>query len=205
MKYILLAIAIIVGGIYIKHSRPKNTHICPLNNTYILTLGDSLANGFGVNESDSFAIKIPQALHKIPIKRGIDGETTNDLLARINSELSQTNNLAGVIISIGGNDFLRKYDEHIIKQNLDNIIKQTKRYTTCIVILGVPSGVISGITGNISPIYKEIANKYDVIIDATSMPKILKDNDLKVDQIHPNQAGHTIIANNIVQLIQQHQ
>lgn len=190
---------------YLLHNKtPKVSHICPLNNENIVTLGDSIANGFGVNKKDSFAIQIPQSLGKNPIKLGIDGETTSGLLARIDNELNKINSIAMIIISIGGNDFLRKLPEDSTKRNLDAIISKAKKHTNCIVIISVPSGILGGLTGGISSIYNEVAKKYNILVESRSMPKILKDISLKLDQIHPNKEGHNLITNNVLDLVNKH-
>ncbi len=54
---------------------------------------------------------------------------------------------------------------------------------------------------NVATIYTKIESKYNILLESKSMNQILKNNTLKVDQIHPNAAGHAIIANNIAQLI----
>ncbi|WP_181881743.1 GDSL-type esterase/lipase family protein [Helicobacter sp. MIT 14-3879] len=200
MKILLLVIIIIAGGFFFFNQKTSKKSICPLNNTNIITIGDSLANGFGINNEDSFAIQIPKKLNKNATKRGIDGETTSGLLQRIDSELNK-NNIAAIIISIGGNDILRNINKEKTKQNLDLIVKKAKEKTSCVVLLGVPDGVLGSIVGNVSPIYNEIANKYNVLLESSSMPKILKSSSLKVDQIHPNKEGHSMIADNIVGLI----
>lgn len=202
MKVLALACLIVIGGFFIfnKHSKPQS--LCPLTNANILTLGDSLANGYGVDENDSFAMQTPKILGKNAIKRGINGETTTGLLGRIDREL-QVDNIAAIIISIGGNDFLRKIDSSTTRQNLDLIVKKAKAKNKCVVLLGVPDGVLGGLMGGVSSIYDDISSKYNVLLESSSMPSILKSSSLKVDQIHPNKEGHNIIANNLAKLIRE--
>lgn len=199
MKALVIIAIIAVGGFFIlRDSTPKG--ICPLNGTHIITLGDSLANGFGVNDDDSFAIKIPQILGKSAIKLGIDGEISSELLARIDSELVGKN-LAAIIISIGGNDFLRKLDKATIERNIKVIVQKAKAKSSCIVLLGVPDGILGGLVGGISRVYYDIAESEGVLIESSAMPQILKQHSLKVDEIHPNKDGHAIITQNIIELI----
>lgn len=201
MKYLLLAIILIGGGIFYFKQPKQNTHVCNLNNNNIITIGDSLANGFGVNNDDSFAIQTAKILGKTPIKRGVNGETTNGLLMRLDKELSLHSSITAIIISIGGNDFLRRYDTNTTQANIHQIIKISQKYTGCVVLLGVPNSIMNSILDGISPLYKEVASQYNILLDSQSMPQILGDTNLKLDQIHPNKEGHTIIANNIANLI----
>lgn len=181
-----------------RDSTPKG--ICPLDGTHIITLGDSLANGFGIDENDSFGIKIPQILGKSAIKLGIDGETSGGLLVRIDSELANKN-LGAVIISIGGNDFLRKLDKATTERNIRAIVQKAKAKTSCVVLLGVPDGILGGLVGGVSRVYYDISESEGVLLETSAMPQILKQHSLKVDEIHPNKDGHVIIAQNIAELI----
>lgn len=200
MKLFLLICLVILGGFFLLNSKSSKSGICPLDKSNIITLGDSLANGFGVSESDSFAIQIPQMLGKNAIKQGIDGEVSTELLARIDREL-QAPNIAAIIISIGGNDFLRKTDSDLVKRNITAIVKKAKAKSSCVVLLGVPDGIFGGLIGGVSSIYKDIAKSENILLESSSMPRILKQHSLKVDEIHPNKDGHKIIAESITNLI----
>lgn len=200
MKILLFICLIIIGGFFVFHHKSTKSGICPLNNANIITLGDSLANGFGVDENDSFAMQIPRILGKNAIKSGIDGEISTELLARIDKEL-QVPNIAAIIISIGGNDFLRKTNSDLTKRNIEAIVKKAKLKSSCVVLLGVPDGILGGLVGGVSSIYKDIADKENILLESNAMPRILKQHALKVDEIHPNSEGHSIIAQNIANLI----
>ncbi len=199
MKFlVIIGIVALCGFFILRDSTPKG--VCPLNGTHIITLGDSLANGFGVDENDSFAIKVPQILGKSAIKLGIDGEISSGLLARIDSEL-QGKNLGAIIISIGGNDFLRKLDRATTEQNIKAIVQKAKAKSSCVVLLGVPDGILGGLAGGVSRVYYDISESEGVLLESSAMPQILKQHSLKVDEIHPNKDGHAIIAQNIAELI----
>lgn len=196
--FAILCVVVLCGFFILRDSTPKG--LCPLNGDSIITLGDSLANGFGVSENDSFAIQIPRILGKNAIKLGIDGEVSAGLMARISSELDGKNP-AVVIISIGGNDFLRKLDKSATQHNIEAIVRKAKAKTSCVVLLGVPDGILGGLVGGVSSVYYDIAKAEGVLLEKDAMPQILKQHSLKVDEIHPNKDGHTIIAQNIANLI----
>ena len=190
----------ILGGIFLLNRHSNNSGICPLKGDSILTLGDSLANGYGVSENDSFAFKSAQILRKNAIKKGIDGEVSAGLLRRIEGEISQLNPSA-ILISIGGNDFLRKLDKSATERNIREIVRRAKAKTTCVVLLGVPDGILGGITGGVSRIYTDIAKSEGVLLEKSAMPTILRQHSLRIDEIHPNSDGHGMIAENIANLI----
>lgn len=197
----LLAICLVAlcGFLFFKNSS-QNRRICDMSGDTIITLGDSLANGYGVSENDSFATKTALNLRKRAIKRGIDGEVSSGLLSRIDSELN-SQNLAAIIISIGGNDFLRKIDKATTERNIREIVRKAKAKTACVVLLGVPDGLLGGLAGGVSSIYTDIAKSEGILLEKSAMPKILKQHSLKIDEIHPNSEGHAIIAENIAKLI----
>lgn len=196
--FAILCVVVLCGFFILRDSTPKG--LCPLNGDSIITLGDSLANGFGVSENDSFAIQLPKMLGKSAIKSGIDGEVSAELMARIGSELDGKNP-AAVVISIGGNDFLRKLDKSATQHNIETIVRKAKAKTSCVVLLGVPDGILGGLVGGVSSVYYDIAKAEGVLLEKDAMPQILKQHSLKVDEIHPNKDGHAIISQNIVGLI----
>lgn len=200
MKIPLIICLAILGGFLIFKNSSQNRRICDMSGDIIITLGDSLANGYGVSEDDSFAIKTALGLQKRAIKRGIDGEVSSGLLSRIDSELS-SQNLAAIIISIGGNDFLRKIPKSTTERNIREIVRKAKAKTTCVVLLGVPDGIFGGLAGGVSSIYTDIAKSEGILLEKSAMPQILKQHSLKIDEIHPNSEGHAIIAENIAKLI----
>ena len=199
MKILAIICAVALCAFFIfRDSAPKG--LCPLNGDSIITLGDSLANGFGVSDEDSFGIQIPRILGKNAIKLGIDGEVSAELMARIGSEINDKNP-AAIIISIGGNDFLRKFDKATTARNIATIVRKAKTKTSCVVLLGVPDGILGGLVGGVSSAYYDIAKTEGVLLESEAMPQILKQHSLKVDEIHPNKDGHAIIAQNIAELI----
>ena len=196
MQKIIIVLAIVLVAVFLgtRSNAPKS--ICDLDGKNIITIGDSVANGFGVNQNDSFAMKVAQNFGKTGVKLGIDGETTSELLERIDRDISAVGDVAAILISIGGNDILRKIPLNLVQNNLNQIIKKAKIYSKCVVILGVPDKPLGSVAG----FYEDIAKEHKIILD-TSMSKILRSGSLKVDQIHPNAQGHEIISENISNLI----
>ena len=196
MQKITIVLAIVLVAVFVgtRSNSPKS--ICDLKGENIITIGDSVANGFGVSLNDSFAFKVANKFGKNAIKLGIDGEVSSELLGRIDKEISSIGSVAAILISIGGNDILRKIPQTTTQSNLNQIVQKAKNYSKCVVILGVPDKPLGGVAG----FYEDIAQNQGIILD-TSMTKILRSSSLKVDQIHPNPQGHDIISENISNLI----
>lgn len=175
--------------------------LCPIDKDNIVAIGDSLANGYGMDLHETFVYRVASELNNKEVKLGINGEVTSELLDRMVLELDRIGSISAIIISIGGNDFIRSVNRNIVESNLDKIVKYAKQYSSCIVVLGVPSDVKNVLIGGVDPIYKNVKKANNIILDDTSMPRILKNRDLKLDHIHPNVHGHKIIADNIVDKI----
>ena len=122
MQKIIIVLAIVLVAVFLgtRSNTPKS--ICDLDGKNIITIGDSVANGFGVNQNDSFAMKVAQNFGKTGVKLGIDGETTSELLERIDRDISASSDVAAILISIGGNDILRKIPLNLVQNNLNQII-----------------------------------------------------------------------------------
>ena len=139
---------------------------------------------------------------------GISGDTTNNVLARINTELL-TRNPNIIIFSIGANDslYLKNENKNYIdlkkfKKNLNELYKKSKKFTKKIIFTGltkVDELKVSPIPWSPTKYYdNENIKKYDLVIKnfckKNNLPFIemfdlLKNEDLE-DGLHPNSEGH---------------
>ena len=94
----------------------------------ILAVGDSLTEGFGVEKTQNYPAKLQQKIDEksLPfrvVNAGISGETSGELLARIDKVLRKWDPQI-VILNIGANDALRAQDLAQTKQNIEQIIEK---------------------------------------------------------------------------------
>ena len=126
---------------------------------------------------------------------GVSGDTSAQALARL-PELLREHTPRLVIISIGGNDFLRRQPENETRTNIRAIIQACKAAGAETLLVGVPGvgvGAALGYPGD-HPLYADLAKAENVPYYANGWSQILGKDALKSDQIHPNAAGYAEFA-----------
>lgn len=177
----------------------------------ILFYGDSLTAGYGLDTpDDAFPRLVGDILNKQGhacrvVNAGLSGETSAGGLSRIDWILRQPIDV--FVLELGANDGLRGLPLDQTKKNLQDIIDKVKaRYPGVkLVIAGmkVPPNMGPEYSEQFEDLYPALAR----INNATLIPFLLKDvgghEDLnQADGIHPNPAGHAIIAKNVAKVIE---
>jgi len=94
---------------------------------------------------------------------------------------------------------LRSIPRQQTATNLKRMISEAKQRNIKVVMLGVPAPRLFLLSS--AEIYQQIAEEQNIPIDLETLPKILGDNSLKSDTIHPNNEGYKLMANNIFALL----
>ncbi len=126
----------------------------------ILALGDSLTYGYGASPAESYPAQLQKLTGWDIINGGISGDTSAQALSRLPALLQRKPKL--VIISIGGNDFLRKLPEAETRNNIAEIIESVQKENIPAVLVGVPHLSVGALFGHLSdhPLYQELAEQY---------------------------------------------
>ena len=175
----------------------------------ILMLGDSLTQGYGLEEKKGLVPKLQNWLSTnnvevLLINGGVSGDTTLGGFERLDWLL--TPNITGVVVALGGNDLLRGFDPKFTKKNLQAIFKNLKSKGINSVIVGTISPINYGpqFKKEYDAIYPSLAREYNLsYIDSLFSPLIDKKtqeisvNLLQADGIHPNEKGVEAIVNYI--------
>ncbi|MDR1614544.1 MAG: arylesterase [Campylobacteraceae bacterium] len=193
-KWILLAGAIVIALVIITKTDAK---IEIPQNAVILAFGDSLTEGYGAKEDESYPVRLGKILNMQVINAGISGEVTQKGAARLPSLLDEIKPDI-VILCHGGNDIIRKYDLQKTKQNLAYMINLIRNKNAVVILVGVPS--FNGFLIDTNDIYDELADEYNLIYEDAVLSEIIKSPALKYDQIHPNAAGYGLMAENLAKL-----
>lgn len=177
----------------------------------ILFYGDSLTAGYGLNTpDDAFPKLVGDILNKEGhpckvVNAGLSGETSAGGLSRIDWILRQPIDV--FVLELGANDGLRGLPLDQTKKNLQDIIDKvkTKYPGVKLVVAGmkVPPNMGPEYSEQFEDLYPSLARHNS----ATLIPFLLKDvgghEDLnQADGIHPNPAGHAIIARNVAKIIE---
>ena len=172
--------------------------LTPLNNSdVIVAFGDSLTEGVGTNQENSY----PSVLAKLSgisvINAGVSGETTSEGLLMLPEvlEIYQPNLL---ILLEGGNDILRNKSTQTIQKNLDRMINIALDKGIEVVLIGVPE---KSLFSNSAPLYDALAKKYDLVFDSGLIANLLRSPSKKSDSVHFNTEGYAALAEGIYELL----
>ncbi len=130
---------------------------------------------------------------------GVSGDTSSAGLQRLPALLEQHDPVM-VLVTLGGNDMLRRIPQQQTVANLQQILALIKAHGARAVLLATPQPSIAGaVFHHLSApdFYHEIAKEQQVVLIEDAMADVLSDPQLKVDQLHPNAEGHARLANDI--------
>ena len=114
----------------------------------VLALGDSLTYGYGAAPTAAYPVQLAGLTGWKVINGGVSGDTTADALARLPELMGQHPKL--VIISIGGNDFLRKLPESTTRANIGKIIQTVQAANIPAVLVAIPHFTVGALFGKLS-------------------------------------------------------
>ncbi|OFN87401.1 arylesterase [Neisseria sp. HMSC064E01] len=182
-------------------SGKKQTKIAAGNT--VLALGDSLTYGYGASPAESYPAQLQKLTGWDIINGGISGDTSAQALSRLPALLQRKPKL--VLISIGGNDFLRKLPEAETRNNIAETIESVQKENTPAILVGVPHLSVGALFGHLSdhPLYQELAEQYKIPLFEGAWSEILSDEKLKSDQIHANAAGYRIFAEKLERFLRE--
>ena len=160
----------------------------------ILALGDSLTAGYGADATAAYPAVLAGFTGWQVINGGVSGNTSAQALARLPALMRRQPQL--VLVSIGGNDFLRKVPEADTRSNIRQIVQQIKAAGVPAVLVAVPYFTTGALFGRLSehPMYEELAAELNVPIFKGAWAEVLGDKKLKSDQIHANAQGYRVFA-----------
>ena len=160
----------------------------------ILALGDSLTAGYGADAEAAYPAVLAGLTGWQIINGGVSGNTSAQALARLPALMRRQPQL--VLVSIGGNDFLRKVPEADTRSNIRQIVQQIKAAGMPAVLVAVPYFTTGALFGRLSehPMYEELAAELNVPLLKGAWAEVLGDKKLKSDQIHANAQGYRVFA-----------
>jgi len=165
----------------------------------VLALGDSLTAPHGVKPGEDWPTLLGQKTGWVVINAGISGNTSAQALERLPALLDEHQPQL-VLVSLGGNDMLRKMPQEQTVANLGRMLDLARASGAKAVLLATPKPSIAGAVFNsLSPadFYAEVAKDKKVPLIKDALPEVLSDTALKGDQLHPNAAGHALLGEKI--------
>jgi acyl-CoA thioesterase-1 len=176
-----------------KSAKPK-AQTLPKEAT-LLCLGDSLTFGYGAAAGTSYPEQLEALTGHASKNAGLNGDTSEGALARLPGLLA--GNAPGlVLLSIGGNDFLRKWPEERTRAALTRLV-QTAAAATQVVLIAQPRPeLMAAALGSLNdhPVYAEVAAATGVPLFEGGWAHVLSRTELRSDQIHANSEGYKVFA-----------
>jgi acyl-CoA thioesterase-1 len=163
----------------------------------ILAFGDSLTYGTGAGNGQSYPAQLERLVGRKVVAAGVPGEVTASGLARLPAVLEQVQPKL-VILCHGGNDLLRRHSEAQAAENIRAMIRLVRGHGAGVVLIGVPK---PGLFPSTADFYGDIATEFATPYEEDIIKKVLTDNALKSDPIHPNSQGYARIAEALAGLL----
>lgn len=176
----------------------------------LLILGDSLTEGYGVEQAAAFPALLSERLQKEKINwtvkaAGSSGSTSASGLERI-KWLSKTKPDL-VLLLLGSNDGLRGLKPEETEKNLNATVAWAKENKIEIILgqLHMPPNYGKDYTQKFEKVFKNVAQKNKIPLADFLLKNVAGKSDLNLaDGIHPNEKGHKIVAENIYSSIKKH-
>jgi acyl-CoA thioesterase-1 len=173
--------------------------------TTIVAFGDSLIHGYGLPQGEGFVPQMQawltaQGQDVTVINAGVSGDTTMGGLSRVAWTL--TPEVDAMIVTLGGNDFLRGLDPAASKANIQGIVETAKAQGVEVLLTGMqaPGNYGPDYKASFDALYSEVAIANDALL-AESYFAGLPSNDpadlqalMQADGIHPNKEGVALIV-----------
>ena len=170
----------------------------------LVGLGDSLMAGYQLPPGDGFPAKLETALKAKGLDvavadAGVSGDTTSGGLSRI--DWSVPDGTDGVILELGANDALRGIPPEQTEKNLETMIERLKERKIPIFLAGMlaPPNMGPDYAEKFNPIYKRLADKYQLTLYPFFLDGVAAHADLQLDDgMHPNPKGVDVMIEHIL-------
>ena len=170
--------------------KPPRAQALPSGST-VLALGDSLTAGVGASAETAYPAVLQRLTGWTVVNAGISGDTSAGALQRLPGLLQQ-HRPALVVVSIGGNDFLRRQSASATRANVLKICADAKASGAQVLLVAIPELTVLATLGQLSDhgMYEDIAKELGIPLHRKGWSTVLADASMRSDQIHANPAGY---------------
>lgn len=182
---LFLVLACSCGSPPLANNPPRNLTIC--------CFGDSLVRGVGASDHNvtSYPAQLGEILNTEVTNQGLSGDTSKDGV----DKLSHFNNqqFGIVIVTLGGNDILRRVNWQDTKQNLTRIFSELTGTGHFVVFTGIDVPL----TPSRSKRCGQLCEAHGVLYVSNILDGITNNPKLLSDKIHPNDDGYRLMAERV--------
>ena len=175
----------------------------------ILAIGDSLTEGLGVAEQDSYPAQLQAQLRKAGysnvsvVNSGLSGETSTGLVNRLDWALKTQPDIT--ILTTGANDAMRGVPVSTVDENIRTAIERLQASGSTVILGGMEiyDNMGDDYVNQFSRIYPRIAKDTGVAYIPFFLNGVAGDANLnQKDAIHPTKEGYTyVVSNNILPVL----
>jgi len=166
----------------------------------VLALGDSITAGVGADAAASYPAQLAALTGWNVVNGGVSGDTSAQAADRLPALLAD-HKPALVIVSISGNDFLRRLPAADTEANIRKIVAGARDAGAQVLLVAVPQPTLAAAAGvglSDHPLYASLAGELKLPLHSGGWSSVLGDEKLKSDQIHANAAGYRAFAEGLV-------
>lgn len=169
----------------------------------MIVLGDSLSEGYGVAKDAAFPAVLEKKLQAAGkkwtvVNAGVSGSTTASAVGRLKWLAKSKPDV--ILLALGANDGLRGLKLEDSEKNLGAAIEYAQKEKIRVILGGLymPPNYGKDYTDQFAKMYQSLAKKYKVTFIPFILDKVAGNPKYNLaDGIHPNEAGHRIIAENV--------
>ena len=169
----------------------------------IVAFGDSLTSGPGLRPEQTYPALLQQKIvsegrNYTVVNAGVSGDTTSEALDRFDRTLVPGTRI--LILAIGANDGLRGVPVATVERNIATMIERAQSRGIAVLLCQMDAPPVGGLSYTIDfhRVYTRLADRYKVPLVPFFLLGILGNEDLDLDDsLHPNAAGHRVIADSI--------
>lgn len=161
----------------------------------VLALGDSITQGVGADAQAAWPLLLAKESGWQVINGGVSGDDSAQALARL-PKLLDEHRPTLVLVSIGGNDFLRRQPESATRANIAAILTMVEGQGSQAVLIGIPALGLGAALGMPSDhaLYADLAQAHDVPLLSGAWGEVMRESGWMSDQVHPNAQGYAEFA-----------
>jgi len=162
----------------------------------VLAVGDSLTFGNGAGADAAYPARLARLTGWNVVNAGVPANTSAQARERLPKLLAEHQPRL-VLLSIGGNDFLRQVPEAETRSHIAAMLDEIRAAGAQAVLIAVPRPTVAAaLLGALDdhPLYSALAGTHGVALFASGWAEILSNASLKSDRIHANAAGYERFA-----------
>jgi lysophospholipase L1-like esterase len=165
----------------------------------IVCFGDSITNGFGVEPEQSFPAILGRILRVRVINAGLDGDTTEGGLARVESDVLR-HQPDVVTVEFGANDYLMGVAEDEARRNIELMLGRIQESGARATVLSPGAAFWNE---DYDAALSRAARSRDCPLLTGLLDGIAGNSMMTLDGLHPNAPGYIVIARKIADFLRQ--